>query len=194
VAPAFPRMTGGSVPGTGDQDTVPRTLDAGAFVIRKAAVRKYGAGTLAQLANGVARFATGGAVLFGGRGGSQPGGAKRNRDVVEARKMIDLGLQGMGDYTSWAQHQGGAWVSSDMRSRTMTNYGRQAERDRQALNGLAERKQLTTAERQTIERIKTTWRQAMAQPMLWGQDLERDLLDYMEQHQGEFYRDGGVAP
>lgn len=65
VAPAFPRMTGGSVPGTGDQDTVPRTLDAGAFVIRKAAVRKYGAGTLAQLANGVARFATGGAVLFG---------------------------------------------------------------------------------------------------------------------------------
>ncbi len=43
---------------------MPRTLDGGAFVIRKAAVRKYGAGTLAQLANGVARFATGGAVLF----------------------------------------------------------------------------------------------------------------------------------
>ncbi|ARU21600.1 hypothetical protein RSSE_c1179 [Ralstonia solanacearum] len=193
VAPAFPRMQGGSVPGTGDQDTVPRTLDAGAFVIRKAAVRKYGAGTLAQIANGVARFATGGAVLFGGRGGGQPGGTKRNRDVVEARKMIDLGLQGMSDYTSWAQHNGGAWVSSDMRSRTMTNYGRQAERDRQALDALAERKQLTAAERQTIERIKQTWRQAMAQPMLWGKDLERDLLDYMEQ-QGEFYRDGGVAP
>ncbi|QOK92448.1 phage tail tape measure protein [Ralstonia pseudosolanacearum] len=193
VAPAFPRMQGGSVPGAGDQDTVPRTLDAGAYVIRKAAVRKYGAGTLAQLANGVARFATGGAVLFGGRGGSQPGGAKRNRDVVEARQMIELGLQGMGDYTSWAQHNGGAWVSSDMRSRTMTTYGRQAERDRQTLDALATRKQLTAAERQTLERIKTTWRQAMAQPMLWGQDLERDLLDYMEQHQGEFYRDGGVA-
>ncbi|WP_247424699.1 tape measure protein [Ralstonia pseudosolanacearum] len=193
VAPTFPRMQGGSVPGTGDQDTVPRTLDAGAYVIRKAAVRKYGAGTLAQLANGVARFATGGAVLFGGRGGSQPGGAKRNRDVVEARQMIALGLQGMSDYTSWAQHNGGAWVSSDMRSRTMTTYGRQAERDRQALDALANRKQLTAAERQTLERIKTTWRQAMAQPMLWGKDLERDLLDYMEQHQGEFYRDGGVA-
>ncbi len=193
VTPAFPRMQGGSVPGTGDQDTVPRTLDAGAYVIRKAAVRKYGAGTLAQLANGVARFATGGAVLFAGRGGSQPGGAKRNRDVFEARRMIDLGLQGMSDYTSWAQHNGGAWVSSDMRSRTMTTYGRQAERDRQALDALAERKQLTAAERQTIERVKTTWRQAMVQPMLWGQDLERDLLDYMEQHQGEFYRDGGVA-
>ncbi|WP_275760264.1 tape measure protein [Ralstonia pseudosolanacearum] len=193
VAPAFPRMQGGSVPGAGDQDTVPRTLDAGAFVIRKAAVRKYGAGTLAQLANGVARFATGGAVLFGGRGGSQPGGAKRNRDVVEARQMIELGLQGMSDYTSWAQHNGGAWVSSDMRSRTMTSYGRQAERDRLALDALANRKQLTAAERQTMERIKTTWRQAMAQPMLWGKDLERDLLDYMAQHQGEFYRDGGVA-
>ncbi|UWD91205.1 tape measure protein [Ralstonia pseudosolanacearum] len=193
VAPAFPRMQGGSVPGTGDQDTVPRTLDAGAFVIRKAAVRKYGAGTLAQLANGVARFASGGAVLFGGRGGGQPGGAKRNRDVVEARQMIELGLQGMSDYTSWAQHNGGAWVSSDMRSRTMTSYGRQAERDRLALDALANRKQLTAAERQTMERIKTTWRQAMAQPMLWGKDLERDLLDYMAQHQGEFYRDGGVA-
>ncbi|RIJ86650.1 hypothetical protein RSP822_09165 [Ralstonia solanacearum] len=194
VTPAFPRMPGGSVPGTGDQDTVPRTLDAGAFVLRKAAVRKYGAGTLAQLANGVARFATGGAVLFAGRGASPSGGTKRNRDVVEARRMIDLGLQGMSDYTSWAQHNGGAWVSSDMRSRTMTTYGRQAERDRQALDALADRKQLTAAERQTLERVKTTWRQAMAQPMLWGQDLERDLLDYMEQHQGEFYRDGGVAP
>ncbi|MDC6176260.1 hypothetical protein C2I33_00220 [Ralstonia solanacearum] len=193
VTPTFPRMQGGSVPGTGDQDTVPRTLDAGAFVIRKAAVRKYGAGTLAQLANGVARFATGGAVLFAGRGASPSGRAKRNRDVFEARRMIDLGLQGMSDYTSWAQHNGGAWVSSDMRSRTMTTYGRQAERDRQALDALAERKQLTAAERQTLDRIKTTWRQAMAQPMLWGKDLERDLLDYMEQHQGEFYRDGGVA-
>ncbi|MHA6890817.1 tape measure protein [Ralstonia pseudosolanacearum] len=193
VASAFPRMQGGAVPGTGDQDTVPRTLDAGAYVIRKAAVRKYGAGTLAQLANGVARFATGGAVLFGGRGGSQPGGAKRNRDVVEARQMIELGLQGMSDYTSWAQHNGGAWASSDMRSRTMTTYGRQAERDRLALDALANRKQLTAAERQTLERIKTTWRQAMAQPMLWGKDLDRDLLDYMEQHQGEFYREGGVA-
>ena len=58
----FPRLAGGSVPGTGDGDTVPRTLDAGAFVLRKAAVRKYGRGTLAKLANGVARFATGGVV------------------------------------------------------------------------------------------------------------------------------------
>ena len=33
----------------------------------------------------------------------------------------------------------------------------------------------------------------MAQPLLWGKDLERDLMDYMEQHQGEFYRGGGMA-
>lgn len=58
----FARLAGGSVPGTGDGDTVPRTLDAGAFVLRKAAVRKYGRRALAKLANGVARFATGGVV------------------------------------------------------------------------------------------------------------------------------------
>ena len=33
----------------------------------------------------------------------------------------------------------------------------------------------------------------MAQPLLMGKDLERELIDYMEQHQGEFYRRGGVA-
>ena len=33
----------------------------------------------------------------------------------------------------------------------------------------------------------------MAQPLLWGKDVERDLMDYMEQHQGEFYRGGGIA-
>ena len=68
VSPAFPRLRGGSVPGSGNRDTVPRTLDAGAFVLRKAAVRKYGAGALARLANGVARFAGGGSV--GGLGGA----------------------------------------------------------------------------------------------------------------------------
>ncbi len=33
----------------------------------------------------------------------------------------------------------------------------------------------------------------MAQPLLWGKDLERELIDYMEQNQGEFYRRGGMA-
>lgn len=104
VAPAFPRMSGGSVPGSGHHDTVPRTLDAGAFVIRKAAVQKYGSGALSRLANGVAHFAVGGRVAsLGGTGSTgsdpndKPSGPKKNREAFEALKMIDLGLQGMNE-------------------------------------------------------------------------------------------------
>ncbi|MCG3173328.1 MAG: hypothetical protein GMKNLPBB_01518 [Myxococcota bacterium] len=200
VALAFPRMSGGSVPGSGHHDTVPRTLDAGAFVIRKAAVQKYGSGALSRLANGVARFAVGGRVLTSGSGSSgsgnadgQPSTPKKNREAVEAMKMIDLGLQGMNEYTNWLQWNYGASVSLDMRSKTMENYGKQAQQDRRALESFISRKTLTGNERQNLERIKQTWRQAMAQPLLWGKDLERELIDYMEQNQGEFYRRGGMA-
>ena len=204
VAPAFPRMGGGSVPGSGHHDTVPRTLDAGAFVIRKAAVQKYGSGALSRLANGVARFATGGAVMLGGAkrpsgngadnsGDSTPTTPKKNRDAFEALKMIDLGLQGMNEYTNWLQWNYGASVSLDMRSKTMENYGKQAQQDRRTLEEFIGRKQLTGNERQNLERIKQTWRQAMAQPLLWGKDLERELIDYMEQNQGEYYRRGGLS-
>lgn len=201
VAPAFPRMGGGSVPGSGHHDTVPRTLDAGAFVIRKAAVQKYGSGALARLANsvsgGVARFASGGAVMLGnGRRPSSDatdGTPKKNRDAFEALKMIDLGLQGMNEYTNWLQWNYGASVSLDMRSKTMESYGKQAQQDRRALEDFISRKTLTGNERQNLERIKQTWRQAMAQPLLWGKDLERELIDYMEQNQGEFYRRGGLS-
>lgn len=203
VGPAFPRMSGGTVPGSGNQDTVPRTLDAGAFVIRKAAVQKYGSGPLARLAQmarasasavGVARFASGGPV-FGrlGASGSGDGGPKRNRDAAEALKMIDLGLEGMNQYTSWLQSNYGASVSLDMRWKTMESYGKQAQQDRRAIEDFIGRKTLTSNERGQIERIKQTWRQAMAQPLLWGKDLERDLIDYMEQNQGQFFRRGGVA-
>jgi len=200
VAPAFPRMSGGSVPGSGHHDTVPRTLDAGAFVIRKAAVQKYGGGALSRLANGVARFAVGGRVLASGNGSSaggnsdgKPSPPKKNREAVEAMKMIDLGLQGMNEYTNWLQWNYGASVSLDMRSKTMESYGKQAQQDRRALEDFISRKQLTGNERQNLERIKQTWRQAMAQPLLWGKDLERELIDYMEENQGEFYRRGGMA-
>jgi tape measure domain-containing protein len=204
VTPAFPRMSGGSVPGSGHHDTVPRTLDAGAFVIRKAAVQKYGSGALARLANsvsgGVARFATGGAVMLGnGRRPSSdgidgtPSTPKKNRDAFEALKMIDLGLQGMNEYTNWLQWNYGASVSLDMRSKTMESYGKQAQEDRRTLEDFIGRKTLTGNERQNLERIKQTWRQAMAQPLLWGKDLERELIDYMEQNQGEFYRRGGLS-
>ena len=200
VAPAFPRMSGGTVPGSGHHDTVPRTLDAGAFVIRKAAVRKYGSGALSRLANGVAHFAVGGRVASLGSTGStgtdpdgKPSTPKRNREAVEALKMIDLGLQGMDEYTRWLEWNYGASVSLDMRWKTMESYGKQAQEDRRLLTGFIDRKTLTGNERQNLERIKQTWRQAMAQPLLWGKDLERELIDYMEQHQGEFYRRGGLS-
>ena len=198
VSPAFPRMSGGSVPGSGHHDTVPRTLEAGSFVIRKAAVQKYGSGALARLASGVARFAVGGPVrVFGGgrspAGGEQPSPPKKNREAVEALKMIELGLQGMDQYTGWLQWNHGASVSLDMRRKTMEYWGTMARDDRRALDGFIGRKTLTGNERQTLERIKQNWRQAMAQPLLWGKDLERDLIDYMEQNQGEFYRRGGMA-
>jgi len=198
VSAAFPRMSGGSVPGSGHHDTVPRTLEAGAFVIRKAAVQKYGGGALARLASGVARFAVGGPVrVFGGgrspAGGEQPSTPKKNREAVEALKMIELGLQGMDQYTGWLQWNHGASVSLDMRRKTMEYWGTMARDDRRALDGFIGRKTLTGNERQTLERIKQNWRQAMAQPLLWGKDLERDLIDYMEQNQGEFYRRGGMA-
>ena len=76
--------------------------------------------------------------------------------------MIDLGLQGMNEYTSWLQWNYGASVSLDMRSKTMDNYGKQAQRDRRTLEDFIGRKTLTGNERQNLERIKQTWRQAMA--------------------------------
>ena len=185
---AFTRMSGGSVPGSGDQDTVPRTLDAGAFVLRKAAVRKYGSNTLSKLANGVARFATGGSVTPTG-----PAPIKHNRDAFEAQKMIELGLQGMREYTSWLRGHYGASLSIDMEWQTMKSYGQQAATDRQTLESLPKRAQLTANEKQKLDAIKQTWRNAMAQPLVYGKDLERDLMDYMEQHQGEFFRGGGIA-
>ena len=155
-------------------------------------------GALARLANGVARFAVGGPVrVFGGgrspAGVEQPSPPKKNRDAVEALKMIELGLQGMDQYTGWLQWNHGASVSLDMRRKTMEYWGTMARDDRRALDGFIGRKTLTGNERQTLERIKQNWRQAMAQPLLWGKDLERDLIDYMEQNQGEFYRRGGMA-
>jgi phage-related minor tail protein len=193
VQSAFARMTGGSVPGSGDQDTVPRTLDAGAFVLRKAAVRKYGGGVLSKLANGVssfgvAHFATGGQVTPTG-----PAPIKYNRDAAEAKKMIDLGLEAMREYVFWMRQHYGAALSIGMEWDTMQGYGKLAATDRQTLESIPNRAQLTANEKQKIDAIKQTWRTAMAQPLVYGKDIERELLDYMEQHQGEFYRGGGVA-
>ncbi len=188
VARAFPRMSGGSVPGSGNQDTVPRTLNAGAFVIRKAAVQKYGSGVLARLANGVARFAVGGPVRL-----KSDGNPKKNREATEALKMIDLGLQAMNEYTSWLQRNHGTSVSLDMRSQTMARYNKEAWQDQEVVQKFIGQKTLTGNERQNLDEIRQKWRQAMAQSTLTGKDLERELVDYMEQNQGKFYRLGGVA-
>lgn len=196
VAPAFPRMSAGSVPGSGHHDTVPRTLDAGSFVIRKAAVQKYGGGALARLvsmartpvsAAGVARFASGGWVAANG----QVSSPKRNRDVVEAHKMIDLGLRGLGEYLDWSASKYGA--SLDAKWKTFEIWNPTASQDRATLDRMANQKTLTANERQTLDQIKQRWRFAMAQPLTYGKDLERDLIDYMEQHQGQFFAKGGVA-
>jgi len=185
---AFAHMTGGSVPGSGDQDTVPRTLDAGAFVLRKAAVRKYGSTALSKIANGVARFATGGSVV-------SPGSnvIKRNKDAAEVQQMIELGMSGLRQYVQWMRMQYGASLSVGFEYDTLQGYGQLANTDRRTLESLINRKQLTGNEKQKLDAIKANWRQAMAQPLLYGKDLERDLMDYMELHQGEFYRGGGVA-
>jgi hypothetical protein len=161
-------------------------------------VQKYGGGALSRLANGVARFAIGGSVRAFGDGRSPAGGEqfstpKKNREAAEAQKMIELGLQGLDQYTSWLQWNYGASVSLDMRRKTMEYWGKLAREDRRALEGFVDRKVLTGNERQTLDRIKQNWRQAMAQPLVYGKDLERDLIDYMEQNQGEFYRRGGMA-
>lgn len=191
VAPAgvaFTPMRGGSVPGTGNQDTVPRTLDAGSFVLRKAAVGKYTSTTLSKLANGVARFASGGAV-------ESPVSKviKRNKDAMEAQKMIDLGLSGMREYVQWMRMHFGASLSIGFEHDTLQGYDQLAAPDRQALQAMLNRPQLTTAEKQKVDTIKSTWRQAMAQPLIYGKDLERDLLDYMEQNQGQFFAKGGMS-
>jgi hypothetical protein len=89
--------------------------------------------------------------------------------------------------------QYGASMSIGFEYDTMVGYGQLANTDRRTLESLLNRKQLTGNEKQKLDAIKANWRQAMAQPLAYGKDLERDLMEYMEQHQGEFYRGGGVA-
>ena len=180
VAPAFPRMAGGNVPGSGHHDTVPRTLEAGAFVLRKAAVRKYGAGNLARLAqvsNSVARFARGGAV------GPQP--PKRNREVVETEKMIELGIKALGQIN----YSG----SLDAKDKTFAYWMPMARTDRRDLEKLVDRKTLTANEKAQLEGIRQRWRYAMSTVIMYGRDFERDLIDYMESLDGQFFARGGLA-
>lgn len=199
LAPLFPRMAGGKVPGSGDADTVPRTLDAGAFVIRKAAVRKYGIAALARLTK-VARFASGGPAGISPEpppppkpNREPPQRPKRNRSVVEALKLVELGYQGMMSYASALSRSGGAAISPLFKMNTERNYGRQASVDKRYLEPLVGIKTLTGLEGGMVEGIKRRWRSAMAQALLVGKDLERDLITYMESLEGQFFARGGIA-
>ena len=206
VASAFPRMAGGSVPGSGHHDTVPRTLEAGAFVLRKAAVRKYGGGALSRLANGAARFAFGGPVARSAaadqgareahpedRDERRPAPPKQNREAIEALKLIELGLRGMDEYTLWLERTYSGGVSLDMRYKTMERYRAQAGKDRDIVQALVGRNQLTGNERGNLATIQQTWRTAMAQPLAFGKDLERELIAYMEQNEARGFAEGGPA-
>ena len=173
LAPAFPRMSGGSVPGSGHHDTVPRTLNAGAFVIRKAAVQKYGSGALSRLANSVAHFASGGFV-----GGEKP---KKNREVVQAQKMMELGMVSINT---------GSWGGPIANQATRNHWSKLWNLDKPVLERLQSLKTLTSREQGALSAIIERWKWAMNNSK---QDLERELIDYMEQNQGEFYRRGGLA-
>ena len=173
VVPAFPRMSGGSVPGSGHHDTVPRTLEAGAFVIRKAAVQKYGSGALSRLATSVAHFATGGFV-----GGEKP---KKNREVVQAQKMMELGMVSINT---------GSWGGPIANQATRNHWSKLWNLDKPVLERLESLKTLTSREQGALSAIIERWKWAMNNSK---QDLERELINYMEQNQGEFYRRGGLA-
>lgn len=173
VAPAFPRMSGGSVPGSGHHDTVPRTLDAGAFVIRKAAVQKYGSGALSRLANSVAHFASGGFV-----GSEKP---KKNREVVQAQKVMELGMQSI---------NAGNWGGPIANQATRNHWSKLWNLDKPVLERLESLKTLTSREQGALSAIIERWKWAMNNSK---QDLERELIDYMESLDGQFFAKGGLS-
>jgi tape measure domain-containing protein len=175
---SFLPMEGGKVPGSGNTDSVARLLPAGSFVLRKAAVRKYGEGLLGTLAQGVRHFATGGfagPILPATGVGKQ---AARNPDIAKLLKMIELGMQGMRDYVSSMLHTYGPSLSVDFGSKTLDRWGKLAERDRPYFEALQQRPALSADESAQLERAKGDWYTAMAQMKLFGVDLERQLIDW----------------
>jgi hypothetical protein len=89
---------------------------------------------------------------------------------------------------AWLQWNYGASVSLDMRSKTMDNYGKQAQQDRKrAGSRFIGRKTLTatSAEPRTHQADVALGDGAAA---ALGKDLERELIDYMEQNRGRVLR------
>lgn len=88
----FRRPTWAKVPGSGDGDTVPAGLQAGSFVVRKAASRYYGDSLLGSL-NRVQHFAVGGLAspLAGGAASSLPMLGRKLSDIVLGGSLGGLG-------------------------------------------------------------------------------------------------------
>ena len=121
-----------------------------------------------------------------------PEAIKRNRDAFEAQRLIDLGLKGMREFMHWSSiHYG---TGQDVSSRTFEYWDRFALQDRLTLQRLMATKSLSTRERAQVDAIKVRWRFAMEQPLVYGRDLEGELLAAMAEHEGNFYQGGGLAP
>jgi len=173
VALAFPRMSGGSVPGSGHHDTVPRTLDAGA--VRdpqggRAEVRQRRTLAASQWCRAfcLRRFC----------GRWKP---KKNREVVQAQKMMELGMESINT---------GSWGGPSANQATRNHWSNLWNLDKPVLERLVSLKTLTSREKSALTTIVERWQWAMNNSK---QDLERELIEYMEQHQGEFYRRGGLS-
>jgi len=90
--PVFRKPTWSKVPGSGNGDTVPAGLQAGSFVVRKAASRYYGDSLLGSL-NRAQHFAAGGLAspLTGGAASSLPMLGRKLSDIVLGGSLGGLG-------------------------------------------------------------------------------------------------------
>lgn len=203
VTGGFLPMRGGRVPGTGNGDTVPRLLEAGSFVLRKDAVRHYGQNLLARFADGGTvgaprRMARGG-WLFGPRLDKDGNPIKvekpkKNREVAETLKLIEVGMKGIGLYTSYLEFNFGTSLSPGFRFDMQRNYGKSSFEDRTYLESIIRLKSLTRLEQGRLKEIQTRWNQAMSQGLVAGQDLEREIITWREQQDAaEYFRSGGAA-
>lgn len=86
---AWPLLRNGRVPGVGNQDSEPYRLQAGSYVIKKAAVQKYGQSAIGRIAGSVARFADGGLV---GKTAIQQALAQATnvKDLTALKKALEL--------------------------------------------------------------------------------------------------------
>jgi hypothetical protein len=119
---------------------------------------------------------------------------KVNRDVSEALKLIELGLQGARigrahmERMNWRLPIGTQSLRTDP-------IDIQAFHDRDYLQRLLRVRKLTSLESGSVDTIKGRWRTAMAQAQIAGVDLERQLMEYIERETERqmYFARGGLA-